>query len=199
MIRVLISLLLICIMLTPLIGIAEISYVSISDMNEQKIERWTQTYATKWRTIDVDVQPNIPNVNKVPVLTVDFAFWNPNSSLLENGWYSNTYDNSAFSIGIGEPPVDTEAIVKNIHYKRIIGVSLQSPYNWETAYLPGSNMSLDDAFQVYQAIASTTDYNTSNNFLKDISLIYWIDEKEDPIPMSGYYDSWTRIGWLKEI
>lgn len=40
-------------------------------------DHWTATYDTSWRTITVDVQPTVPDVEEISILQVRPAYWIP--------------------------------------------------------------------------------------------------------------------------
>ena len=40
---------------------------------ENTPERWTESYETKWRTIQIDAQIDVPDVEKLPVIRVTGA------------------------------------------------------------------------------------------------------------------------------
>lgn len=46
------------------------SYTSIQQIVETTPARWTETYATEWRTIQVDVEIIVPNVEAFPIVTI---------------------------------------------------------------------------------------------------------------------------------
>ena len=69
--------LLILMMLLPMAASAEQKYYTIGELKDQVTERWTNTYETKWRTITVDVQPTVPDVEKMPVIKVKPVIWLP--------------------------------------------------------------------------------------------------------------------------
>lgn len=43
-------------------------YISILERNEHPPERWTKAYETKWRTVEIDVQLIVPQVENMPIL-----------------------------------------------------------------------------------------------------------------------------------
>lgn len=53
----------------PATGLAQ-EYLSIKQMKEFVPDRWAQTYETKWRTVQVDAEVLLPDVNTVPILKV---------------------------------------------------------------------------------------------------------------------------------
>ena len=65
---------LICVLMAMLMMLSAASaedWCSIADIRKQIPVRWTQTYETKWRTINIDAEINIPQVDKVPVVQIE--------------------------------------------------------------------------------------------------------------------------------
>ena len=60
-------------LLVPTLATANSNMVSISELRQQvgAMGRWTQTYIDqKGRTVDVDISPILPDIEAVPVITV---------------------------------------------------------------------------------------------------------------------------------
>lgn len=85
--RIIAMALLACFALLPLAGKAQ-TYISILEMNEHSPERWTKAYETKWRTVEIDVQPIVPQVENMPILKVAPDLEVPDISPLGEGWTS---------------------------------------------------------------------------------------------------------------
>ena len=54
-------------------GTAKAEWQSIKEIQENTPERWTESYETKWRTIQIDAQIDVPDVEKLPVIRVTGA------------------------------------------------------------------------------------------------------------------------------
>ena len=54
-------------------GTAKAEWQSIKEVQENTPERWTESYETKWRTIQIDAQIAVPDVEKLPVIRVTGA------------------------------------------------------------------------------------------------------------------------------
>ena len=54
-------------------GTAKAEWQSIEEVQENTPERWTESYETKWRTIQIDAQIDVPDVEKLPVIRVTGA------------------------------------------------------------------------------------------------------------------------------
>ena len=48
--------------LTPIPSLGQAQYVTINELRAQIPEKWTQTYETKWRTVEVDAPILLPDV-----------------------------------------------------------------------------------------------------------------------------------------
>ncbi len=51
--------------------------------------RWTETFKTKWRTVEIDVQPIVPKVENMPILKVTPDMEVPDIPPLGEGWTSD--------------------------------------------------------------------------------------------------------------
>lgn len=50
---------------------AQGGYCSMKELAENTPARWTETYDTPWRTVEIDVAIEVPQVEKVPILKID--------------------------------------------------------------------------------------------------------------------------------
>lgn len=73
-------------MLTLLSVASAEEWCSIADICEQTPARWTQTYETKWRTINIDAEIRVPEVDTVPVILIEGAAEQPSLTAEETGW-----------------------------------------------------------------------------------------------------------------
>ena len=62
-------------------SIASAEYMSIAEMQETVPARWTQTYETKWRTLEVDAEIRMPDTQAVPIIKVGYPNREP-----QTGW-----------------------------------------------------------------------------------------------------------------
>ena len=54
-------------------GTAKAEWQPIKEVQENTPERWAESYETKWRTIQIDAQIDVPDVEKLPVIRVTGA------------------------------------------------------------------------------------------------------------------------------
>lgn len=82
--KVLIALL--ALLMLPLASASAGEYQSIRELRQQTPARWTKSYETKWRDIEVDAEVFVPEVDHVPILRVCGGVKQPVPSAEEAGW-----------------------------------------------------------------------------------------------------------------
>ena len=85
-IKRLLSLGLILAALLPAASLAQEEYWSIWELREQTQTRWTQSYKTKWRTVEVDVAVNLPDTDAIPIVKVAYDVPDTVPTAEESGW-----------------------------------------------------------------------------------------------------------------
>ena len=149
--------------LLPLDSFAKQQYYTIQEVREQVPRRWTQTYETKWRTIDIDVCPTVPDVDTMPVLQVKAAYWQPEENGLDERWISLLFGMFEYTIG------DYCAVAKATNGK-LNETFFTPPYDYERAYLYESSFTLYNALDyvrqlMEEAQLSYVDYHMAYCFL----------------------------------
>lgn len=128
---------LMCIIFTS--ASAETGYYSIGDLRTQTPSHWAKTYETKWRTIAIDAEINVPQVNKMPIVCIEGGAEEPTFTAADIGWDSLRY-RGAYMLIIGRDSPD--------YPKKLNGVRLGSPFaegNWYTGFAPSNlYVPLDD-------------------------------------------------------
>ena len=61
-------------------------WVSIKELRVQTPSHWTKTYETKWRTIVIDAQINIPQVDRAPIILIKGGAEEPTFTAADIGW-----------------------------------------------------------------------------------------------------------------
>ena len=51
-------------------AMADEQFQSISEIKLSTPARWTQTYQTQWRTVDIDTAIEVPNVDQFPIIRI---------------------------------------------------------------------------------------------------------------------------------
>jgi hypothetical protein len=132
--------LLACLALLPLTGSAQ-AYLTVIKMLEQPPVRWTQVYETKWRTVGIDVQPMLPQADKIPILKVIPDFWLPDVSALGTGWKSELSKMGSCTFRAYLDDIDQEE--SNAHGETTT-TNYYPPFNMDASYAPGNDLTLND-------------------------------------------------------
>lgn len=115
---------------------AHADYSTIVEIGEHQLERWMETYKTKWRDIVIDVQPTIPKIESFPILEIAIDFWQPDTAELGAGAIPYVADDGRFQINQNEIREVVNAITK--------GENLSPPYDMNYAYGVNSDLTLGD-------------------------------------------------------
>lgn len=146
---------------------ADGDYYSVGTLQEQMIEPWEATYQTEWRTIEVDVQPTVPDVQNMPVLIVTPAFWVPDTNDTIS-WSAKLIgsddDGDAFQITAGDIWGEENAAKQG---KKVESESyyVYAPLQLDEAYAPNNTLTLQQMYDMLQRIM--------NFFLPDHFSLDW--------------------------
>lgn len=114
-------------------------WLSIQELSEQVPKRWMQTYETKWRSIDIDAQICVPQVDLMPVVFIEGGAVAPTVSAAEIGWDRIRFDGS-YRIGISRAAPS--------YPSQYNGMKLGTPFaegNWYGGFSPDNKyVPLDD-------------------------------------------------------
>ena len=142
-----------CLLLFSSVGKAE-TYLTMAEMCEQAPARWTQTYETTWRTVNIDVQPLVPQVKKVPILKVVPEFGQPDVSVLGAGWTSK-----ARRMGVFNAYLNYADLEENDKVSTTTTTSIYPPFDMNTAYAKGNELILAKVLDQLQLIMNTLGYD----------------------------------------
>lgn len=142
--------LLVCLAL-PLAGSAQ-SYLTIAEMRKQPPARWSQVYDTKWRTVNIDVQPTLPQADKLPILKVVLNFWQPDVSALSEGWRSEGNDRGTFTFRVYLNDLDQEERDVMDKTTTTTTMSYYPPFDMGTSYAPDNDLTLNDVLNHFKRI-----------------------------------------------
>ena len=73
-------------LLTVTTGFAAAEYHTIGELRNAAQTRWTQTYETKWRTVEIDTEILLPAVDAIPVLQIGYRLPEAIPTSTENTW-----------------------------------------------------------------------------------------------------------------
>ncbi len=143
--RICVITLLVCLVLLPLAGKAQTymkaqAYYTIGELRESIPERWTQTYETKWRKVSIDVQPTLPQVDKLPILKVIPDFRPLDISGLGEGWsrweVNDRATFAAFQNDLDQEERDAKGETTTTNY--------YPPFDMSASYAQNNDLTLND-------------------------------------------------------
>ena len=121
-------------------------------------DRWTATYDTSWRTITVDVQPTVPDVEEIPILQVCPAYWIPQPDG-ETAWSSKDihFDKGgdAFELICGDFGKEYDAVRGK---KDVVNHSyyVYGPFDANSSYAPENSLTLGQMLSHFDSILAET-------------------------------------------
>ena len=172
--------------------------LSIRELREQAPAHWTQTYETKWRTITIDAEVNIPQVDKVPVVQIEGGAVEPTFTAEEIGWDSFRFDGAYQLVVRRDYPS---------YPKKLNGVRLGTSYaagNWysgfapENQYVPLDDITFGEITDRVKAAISALGYDP-DDYLIDDPVRLWAQhvgeygKKNDVLPGYIFIDFLTRV------
>ncbi|MBQ8616494.1 MAG: hypothetical protein IJX67_01880 [Oscillospiraceae bacterium] len=131
-------------------------WFSVADMPVP--DRWTATYDTSWRTISVDVQPTIPDVEEISILHVRPAYWIPEPDG-ETAWSAKDihFDKGgdAFELTCGDFGKEYDLVrgkrdvVNHSYY-------VYGPFDANSSYAPENSLTLVQMLSHFDSILAET-------------------------------------------
>ena len=121
-------------------------------------DRWTATYDTSWRTITVDVQPTIPDVEEISILQVRPAYWVPQPDC-ETAWSAKDihFDKGgdAFELTCGDFSKEYDAVRGK---KDVVNHSyyVYGPFDANSSYAPENSLTLGQMLSHFDSILAET-------------------------------------------
>ena len=189
--------LLMAMLMTLSVASAE-EWCSIADIRAQMPARWTQTYETKWRTITIDAEINIPQVDKVPVVLIEGGAVEPMFTATDIGWDSFRFDGAYQLVFHRDCPS---------YPKKLNGVRLGTSYakgNWysgfapENQYVPLDDITFGEIVDRFKATIGMLGYDP-DAFMIDEPVRLWAQhvgeygKKNDVLPGYISIDFMTKV------
>ena len=84
--KLIVSLMAAALLLQAPAGLARGDYRTVAQLREEARENWTQTYETKWRTVEINAEIILPPVDFVPVAQVGYDMRPLPLTAAESGW-----------------------------------------------------------------------------------------------------------------
>lgn len=179
---------LLCLLMMLSVANAE-EWVSIRALRVQTPSRWIKTCETRWRTIEIDAEINVPQADKIPIVFLRGGAEEPAFTAEDIGWDVLRF-RGAYQISIGRNSPD--------YPKKLNGVRLGSPYaegNWysdfapENQYVPLDDIPFSEIIERAQTVLRAMGYEP-DSFLLENPVRVWAHHiceygtKEDVLP--GY-------------
>lgn len=173
-------------------------WCSITEIRAQAPARWTQTYETKWRTITIDAEIRVPDVDKVPVVLIEGGAVEPTFPAAEIGWDAFRFD-GAYQLVVR---MDCPSYPKKLN-----GVRLGTSYaagNWysgfapENQYVPLDDITFGEIVERVRAAISALGYDPDDYLIAD-PVRLWAQhigeygKKNDVLPGYIFIDFLTRV------
>ena len=162
----------VALLLGSIVPASAAQYVSIEELNETLPARWTQAYETKWRTIEIDVQPYVPDAEEMPVLYVIPAPEKPDVAPLGASWESQPNDEGGF-FAMQDDGGDAEVR----HAEKKLGgttttATFYPPYDMNKIYAENSALTLHDVLSELTNIFTLIEEDPNNwHFDKPIKVL----------------------------
>lgn len=150
--------LLLIILLLPLPGLAGERYCTIAEVRDQAAKGWRGTYTAYGRTITVDVLPQVPDVEAVPILTTRLARLNPRQDP-QGRWEVMLRPEDLLVV----MEADREAVTETRGYT-MDGV-LYNHYDMNARYIKSNPQTLGDVLLMIQDIMETSGLDASLLYL----------------------------------
>ena len=142
---------LVCLAL-PLVASAQ-EYISMTEIAANPPTRWTQTYETKWRTVEIDVLPSVPDVEEMPVLYVIPAPEKPDVTPLGANWESQPNDDGGVFVMLDDGG-DEEMKRARKQGGTTTSETFYPPYDMNKIYAENSDMTLYDVLSELKSTLS---------------------------------------------
>ena len=174
--------------LQPLASPAEEAYCSISTLRAQAPAKWTQTFETQWRTVAVDAEILLPEVDAVPVITVGCDQRKPLLTAEQSGWDTvESRDNGSLLLYNDEIVVPKKVDGKRINSTLEAKGAWYAGYMPENTYVPLSDVSFGEICAQINSELTRFGYNPDDYMVDRPSRLwaqhwYYYGKKQDALP-----------------
>ena len=119
---------------------AEPQYQTIIDLREQAPARWTQTYQTDWRIVEIDAAIDLPDVNAVPVLQIGYDNREPLLTATESGWDSVEARDGMLILYHNDPKMPRKVDGQKINTSQEASGQWYDSFTPQSTYVPMSDV-----------------------------------------------------------
>ena len=171
--------------LLPAAGLAE--YIDIRALRSQNQSRWTQTYQTKWRDVDIDAAVIVPQADALPVLLLTNGAEAPLVSAEEAGFegvMNAPYSVCWYNDGPAYPSkLDGKQLNQHIEPREVYNSGIVL----ENTYVPMSEITFGEICDRVERMITSTGYDASAYGFRsptrlDVNHMFYYGYKEDAMP-----------------
>lgn len=175
-------------------SLATSEYCTIHELQQQATQSWHNTYETKWRTIQIDADILIPEVDALPVVRFQE---NATPYPIEDRYFSNHTNTPGIFMTYNSPTLtDQEARYTE---ERKPGTFPQEIYHrnpWELAkaYAASNPLTLQAAIDFLDELFDSTTGGNVQPYVTDVITAQWVEKKRNldgsakPYRDMGYYN-----------
>lgn len=175
---------------------------SVIDIRAQTPARWTQTYETKWRTITVDAEIRVPEVDKVPVMLVEGGADAALFTAEETGW-DDIYARLGYSLRWNNPWPDYPSKVdgKRIDSQQSAGNDRYSGIEADGCYVPMSGTTLGEICDMVDGTLmqfgiDPGEYTYRTPFHMWSQRMFYYGKKKDALPGSLFVEFRAKLSGI---
>lgn len=138
---------------------AENAILTVDEIREQITSAWQSVYETNWRTIEIDILPTVPAVQRMPVLLVRPAYWIPSTDE-DVLWTADGihFDKGGDSFYLTSSVNSEEEKTKTSPAKtESISYYVYAPLDYDYPYAPANNLTMDEMMGALKYLMDTID------------------------------------------
>ena len=184
--------------LTPISSLGQAQYVTINELRAQIPEKWTQTYETKWRTVEVDAPILLPDVDAVPILKVNYDMSEPLLTAEESGWDGVESRDGALILYNDEQKTPFKVDGKPINGSAEAKEVWQSDFAPESTYVPMSDITFGEICDRIRAEVTRFGYDPDNFEIETPTRLwaqhwFYSGRKKDALPGQILMEAYAKL------
>lgn len=107
-----------------------------TELREQTPARWTQTYQTKWRDVEINAAIELPDADTVPILQIGYDNRTPALTQEESGWDSVEARDGSLILGNNDPKMPHKVDGRKINQNQEASGQWYDGFTPESTYVP---------------------------------------------------------------
>jgi hypothetical protein len=179
------AILLVLTILAPFASLAQTEYQNIAELREQTLTNWTQSYETKWRTVEIDAAVKVPSVDAIPIVKVVYDVPSTGPTAAEIGWEDVEYRCDALLLYNGWKQAPKSKDGKRVNQNAEAVETWRSGVTPEGKYVPMSDITYGEICAIIQENLSTFEYDPGQFELES--------------PTELWAQHWFLYGYKKDV